>query len=62
MRPLHLAPSDLQDGTSSYWAFADNVLSTHEMARIPLTLKDFRELLTLRVLFSSIRLRQEFVI
>jgi len=53
MRPLHLAPSDLQDGTSSYWAFADNVLSTHEMARIPLTLKNFKELLALRVLFSK---------
>src|SRR5882672_6642956 len=53
MRLLHLGPNDLEDGTSTYWAFADNVLSTHEMARIPLTLHAFRELLALRVLFSK---------
>lgn len=48
-----MAGIDLLDGTSTYWAYADNVLATAEMARIPLTYKQFKQLLNFQVLFSK---------
>jgi hypothetical protein len=52
-RILHLASADLNDGTSVYWALADNVLATREHARRPLDLPTFRQHLNIRCLFSE---------